>query len=241
VNDACEACIIDFGVSRELDFSDFTTKPVLLELRTPSSDKENIASLDTATSGVGGTRRWMACELLAPANGLAERTLQTTVATDIWAFGMTALEVISSAHHYTATLTHVRSLIQVFSGHLPFHQVKHDATVILSVMTGSRPKHETYPTISHHIWFLLELCWHADPTQRPSMQSLSIFFKTQIHPDNLLPAITNTRSGSPLGPVNKHNQSCKCRVRDNLLPSPDMVYGEWILCLGHDDLTDSDS
>jgi hypothetical protein len=107
VNDKCEACIIDFGVSRELDFSDFTTKPVLLELPTPSSDKENNASLDTATFGVGGTRRWMACELLAPANGtVAECALQTTVATDIWAFGMTALEVRSSAHHFTATLTH---------------------------------------------------------------------------------------------------------------------------------------
>ena len=102
VNNKCEACIIDFGVSRKLDSSDFTTKPVLLELPTPSSDKENSASLNTATFGVGGTRRWMACELLAPANGVAEHTPQTTVATDIWAFGMTALEARSSTQHFTA-------------------------------------------------------------------------------------------------------------------------------------------
>ena len=209
MNDEREACIIDFGVSRESDSSDFTTKRVLLEVPKPSGDKENNASLDTATSGVGGTRRWMACELLAPANGVAERALQTTVATDIWAFGMTALEVRFSSAQTTTfavhSLTHkfdCISDIQVFSGCLPFHQVKHDAAVVLSVMTGSRPKHEMYPTISHQMWFLLELCWRADPTQRPSMQSLSTFLKSSYNVP--LPAITDTcsSSGSPLHPVN---------------------------------------
>ena len=58
-------CIIDFGVSRELDSLNFTTKPVLLELpSTPASDKENSASLDTATFGIGSTHHWMVCELL---------------------------------------------------------------------------------------------------------------------------------------------------------------------------------
>ena len=246
MNDEREACIIDFGVSRELDSLDFTTKPVWLELPTPSGDKENSASTDTATVGVGGTRRWMACELLAPANGTAlECAPQTTVATDIWAFGMTALEVRLSAQHFTATLTHVRSLIQVFSGRLPFHQVKHDAAVVLSVMKGSRPKHQMYPAIGHHIWFLLELCWRADPTQRPSMQSLSTFFKTLIPSDNVLPAIPDTCSGSPLGPVNhdgctaSHSRLCKCKVYDNLLP--DMLYGERIYIWGVCKLTGSNS
>jgi serine/threonine protein kinase len=94
VNDRGEACIIDFGVSRKLDASVFTTQYVRLEFPIPSSD-ENNSSRNTTTFGVGGTRRWMACELLAPSDGMAGSAPQTTVATDIWAFGMTALEILS--------------------------------------------------------------------------------------------------------------------------------------------------
>jgi serine/threonine protein kinase len=70
VNDEGEACITDFGLARILEASGFTTK------------------------SVGGTCRWMAYELIAPSDEEEEEVIpQVTVATDIWAFGMTVLEV----------------------------------------------------------------------------------------------------------------------------------------------------
>ena len=68
MNDKHEACIADFGLSRILEASGFTTK------------------------SVGGTFRWMAHELLAPEG---DSIPQVTAASDVWAFAMTVLEVRS--------------------------------------------------------------------------------------------------------------------------------------------------
>jgi serine/threonine protein kinase len=79
VNDWHDACISDFGLSRILEAEGFTTK------------------------SVGGTSRWMAYELVAPPEeGEEEEHIpQVSAATDIWAFGMTALEVRSSISRLT--------------------------------------------------------------------------------------------------------------------------------------------
>ena len=150
MNDEHEACIADFGLSRILETEGFTTK------------------------SVGGTCRWMAYELIAPSEEEEEESVpQVTVATDIWAFGMTALEVRPQLPHHACQSNTLLFLFQIFTGKLPFWHIKYDTAVILSVMRGGRPKHETYPTIGRSIWSMLERCWHADPAQRPSMESLT--------------------------------------------------------------------
>ena len=68
MNDEHEVRIADFGLSRILGEPGFTTK------------------------SVGGTYRWMAPELLAPGE---ESVPQVTMASDVWAFGMTVIEVQS--------------------------------------------------------------------------------------------------------------------------------------------------
>ena len=74
MNDERQACITDFGLSRVLGELGFTTK------------------------SVAGTCRWMAYELITPSNEGEEETIpQVTAATDVWAFGMTVLEVRFSA------------------------------------------------------------------------------------------------------------------------------------------------
>ncbi|KIM82575.1 hypothetical protein PILCRDRAFT_7939 [Piloderma croceum F 1598] len=157
VNDEHEACLTDFGLARILETSGFTTK------------------------SVGGTCRWMAYELVAPCDEEEECIPQVTVATDIWAFGMTTLEILS--------------------GELPFFQLKYDTAVILSVMRGGRPKRETYPTISHTIWTMLEQCWHADPSRRPSMEILSVFFSTRYQSHRPFPTLFGSQQiKRPLGP-----------------------------------------
>ena len=69
MNDQHEASITDFGLSRILEVSGFTTK------------------------SISGTYRWMAHELLAPEG---DNIPKVTAASDVWAFAMTVLEVRSS-------------------------------------------------------------------------------------------------------------------------------------------------
>ena len=64
INDQGDVCITDFGLSRILECSGFTTRP-------------------------GGTLRWMALELI-PVDDADRRV---TTYTDVWAFAMTVLEV----------------------------------------------------------------------------------------------------------------------------------------------------
>ena len=130
----------------------------------------------------------MAYELIAPQEEEEETIPQLTIATDIWAFGMTALEVRSIVLCFVPHLTHVGNVIQIITGKLPFCHLKYDTAVMLSVMRGGRPKQETYPAISRGIWSMLERCWHADPTQRPSMESLARqalkYIKSAVFPGN---------------------------------------------------------
>ncbi|KAF7968619.1 hypothetical protein HWV62_30013 [Athelia sp. TMB] len=133
INDEREASISDFGLSRLLQYTGFTTKVV------------------------GGTYRWMAFELVNPENDEEEEPAITT-ATDVWAFAMTVLEILS--------------------GKLPFYWMKYDAAVILHVMRGGRPTPDHYPSINQDMWAILKMCWHPDPDQRPNMDSLHHYFNS---------------------------------------------------------------
>lgn len=70
IDDEGNACLCDFGLSRILQSTGFTTK------------------------SIAGTCRWMAIELTIPDDDVV---VELTEATDVWAFGMTALEVSSSS------------------------------------------------------------------------------------------------------------------------------------------------
>jgi serine/threonine protein kinase len=80
VNNEHEACIADFGVPRILEVSGFTTTPVDMSCR------------------------WTASELIA-CEYEGSHAPEITEATDVWAFGMTVLEVRSFVIHFIG-LTH---------------------------------------------------------------------------------------------------------------------------------------
>jgi serine/threonine protein kinase len=150
VNDGGEVSITDFGLSRVLDTTGFTTV-------------------------VSGTLRYMAPELLEVCEGEEFNPVTTEgwrwktpefmeepmpgEATDVWALGMTVIEILTGA--------------------IPFSHIRRDASVINYVVSGGRPKQERYPQIDIEIWKMLEACWHVDPIQRPAMAFLSTFFSLQ--------------------------------------------------------------
>jgi serine/threonine protein kinase len=149
VDDEHNACVADFGLSRMLGESGFTTNTV------------------------SGTYRWMACELIAY-ELRGEIVPRVTAASDVWAFGLTVLEV-ESFLPYPASYSNAYSTpTQILTGRLPFWQLRAALSVSHFVTKGGRPTHEVYPKISNYHWLMLEKCWHTDPAQRPSMQSLAL-------------------------------------------------------------------
>jgi len=132
INDIGRACLADFGLSRILGESGFSTKTE------------------------SGTWRYMAHELITPCGQEEELNPPVTAATDVWAFAMTVIEILTS--------------------HKPFFDLKRDINVIAHVQQGGRPKRDEYPQIEDKIWTELEKCWAVEANQRPSMETLSQIF-----------------------------------------------------------------
>ncbi|KAJ3572116.1 hypothetical protein NP233_g3310 [Leucocoprinus birnbaumii] len=122
VTDCGEARLTDFGVAKMLSVSGYTT------------------------TSMGGTCRWMSPEILE------EHDPSPTFSSDIWAFGMT--------------------ILQVFTGKVPFESMRNDATVIVSLARGVLPEQPV--EINDAMWALLKRCWKTRPTDRPSSSTVSI-------------------------------------------------------------------
>ncbi|KAL4073459.1 kinase-like domain-containing protein, partial [Scleroderma citrinum] len=98
----------------------------------------------------GGTLNW-----LAPENVDSEECA-VTLPGDIWAFGMTALEL--------------------FSRKIPFHDARNLRSVLLHIFHGppGRPDDEcTCFRMSDGWWNLCNLCWKYDPLLRPDISVLT--------------------------------------------------------------------
>ncbi|KAG8729729.1 hypothetical protein FRC10_003487 [Ceratobasidium sp. 414] len=108
----------------------------------------NCTLLFTETTNVGGgTLRWMAPELLLSSGEDDAAPITRSKQTDIYALGMTMLEIIS--------------------GRVPYVEYKVDRGIIRAL---DRKEFPTRPreVSSDWIWSLLEACWNHDPEARPS-------------------------------------------------------------------------
>ncbi|KAF9228510.1 kinase-like protein [Gyrodon lividus] len=101
ISDNGQAVLADFGLSRLLEVSGFTTK------------------------NAPGTLRYMAPELLylEPAPGTTSGPIRTTTATDIWAFAITATE---QPYHEYEREGAVLIYVQMKNGTLKYDDYKHD-------------------------------------------------------------------------------------------------------------------
>jgi serine/threonine protein kinase len=110
---------------------------------------EKSASVTLSTSG---SARWLAPELI---EGVIT---SPTKEADTYSYGMAILELLTGKH--------------------PFSHRRHDASVIHDVVvlkrTPPRPKEaDVLAWLTDDLWKLLEECWQADPTSRPSMIQVS--------------------------------------------------------------------
>lgn len=136
VNDRGVPCLCDFGRSKIINHRGYTT-------------------------GIAGTTRFLAPELLAgpadnngPDQPETQPQPQLTTATDIYAFSMVVLQILTSI--------------------MPFYYFPQDSMVVHYVVNGTRPDPRRYnmqPPLST-LWGMLEACWAQMPAARPSMAAV---------------------------------------------------------------------
>ncbi|EIN07908.1 kinase-like protein, partial [Punctularia strigosozonata HHB-11173 SS5] len=108
---------------------------------------ETLASV-TETSANRGSLRYMAPELL-------DHTVDSvalTIRADVYGFAM--------------------AMWEIFEGRIPFHEIRVDYVVVLKIKDGVRPPRPADTTglgLDDEMWGLIQDCWTADPSQRPTM------------------------------------------------------------------------
>ncbi|KAG8763322.1 hypothetical protein FRC11_004754 [Ceratobasidium sp. 423] len=156
ISDCGSACITDFGLARVLE--GLTLTPVSRQL------------------GGAGATRWMALELLLPApmpdsscsdlHSEAESEATVTRETDMWSWGMTALEAMTAQPPYSHRRRDTQVMLDIIGGVLPTRP----RTGFLSRSDGDG------------LWALMERCWKADPRERPSSSEVvAEMWKLQHH------------------------------------------------------------
>jgi hypothetical protein len=63
--------------------------------------------------------------------------------------------------------------MKVYTGHVPFHKIARNSTVMKKVLEGSRPPRPADTSLlSDEIWKVTEMCWNQEPQGRPSAESV---------------------------------------------------------------------
>lgn len=144
IDDAGNAMLADFGHSRILGVSGFTT----------------------STMTIAGTFRYMAPELMVPAN--PDITPTPTIASDIWAAGMTGLEILSNK--------------------IPYVEFKTDSQLVAAMVDNKLPNKAHYPLVRHGAWSAFQHCWKKNPNERPDVQRLGDYLDEKYGSDSSRPA-----------------------------------------------------
>jgi serine/threonine protein kinase len=102
-----------------------------------------------------GAYRWTAPEIMDPPDAtFANDSLALfTTKSDIYAFAMTVIEI--------------------FTGKIPFDQKKNESSVIFAVPTGSRPDLPAFLNEQKGLGELVQECWNKEPGSRPTTREVA--------------------------------------------------------------------
>ena len=151
------------------------------------SDKANFIS--SISCDGGGTLQWMSPELLDP-ESFNLKDSRPTKQSDIYALGMVVYEVLS--------------------GQKPFPRCS-GPVVIKKVIGGERPlrlEGTRGAWFRDGIWEMLELCWKAEPNDRPSLETIFECLEGATRP---------SRSPSP-APTVKEDAETETMVKRSGMP-----------------------
>jgi serine/threonine protein kinase len=143
IDDEGKARITDFGLINITESQAYNTSHTVLTDR--------------------GSVRWTAPELFEP-------QMRTTRFTDVYAFGMTILEVITSFFQ-SILFSCLICVIQMYTRSPPFKELCKDVQVITAVSKGRRPEHPGESVyMEDGLWNLITSCWETDPKDRPHIR-----------------------------------------------------------------------
>lgn len=97
------------------------------------------------------------------------------------------------------------TVYELMTGKNPYHHIKNNATVIVTILLGELP-HKPKPTDVRHDWDprLLDLmheCWKARPSQRPNMSTVSAKVRSIRENHPAIPESLIRAFDTPLSPV----------------------------------------
>ena len=106
-----------------------------------------------ATPGVAGSSRWLAPEIIGPPKP-SSKPMMASKSADVFAFAMLAVEV--------------------FSGKVPFGNMKNES-VVIQIATGKRPAKPRAGKqlgLSAEMWRFIGRCWSANASERPTIDEV---------------------------------------------------------------------
>ncbi|KAG5352829.1 hypothetical protein C0989_000280 [Termitomyces sp. Mn162] len=145
----------DEGIARVADFGiSSISDPQILNLTSYSGPASK-----------GGTIRWQAPELFDMQN---DTIVHNSKASDVYAWAYVCYEV--------------------FTGSIPLDHLHNDVTVLYQVKMGARPGRPPSSSkswsswgLTEDIWLIMEDCWKANPTDRPTIDSVL----SRLHSDEM--------------------------------------------------------
>jgi hypothetical protein len=125
-----------------------------------------ISRADFTTASPCGPCRWMPPEILDVSD---DRDF------DLVDFD-TPLDDVSLFTESSDTYSLGMTMLEVITGKVPFHHRRYDNIVIIDVIAGVRPPRpeEIITDKSDGLWDLLESCWQALPTHRPTSKCVEL-------------------------------------------------------------------
>lgn len=117
----------------------------------------------------GGSTRWQAPELSGPG-------AQKTRRSDVYAFGMTILEVCFVPFRSNVYLSEYR--MKICTGAVPFMAIRNDVQVLMNVVIfGKKPDKPSNDSCKinefEDLWDLCLRCWEKGPNMRPIMRHVT--------------------------------------------------------------------
>ncbi|KAF9482916.1 kinase-like protein [Pholiota conissans] len=164
ITDDGKACIADLGSSNFMElsqplkasssrpivaFQSFATNETIRSESTATNDSAISSLSGMSVFSAAGTTRYMAPERLFPEKHGAE-SARATPPSDVFSFGMLAWEV--------------------YSGKVPFSEVKVPAYAAQKILKGHRPPKPR--TMTYDLWKLVQSCWKKSAHTRPTIHSI---------------------------------------------------------------------
>jgi len=125
-----------------------------------------------------GACRWTAPEIMNPPEDIAyadDSLALFTTESDVYAFAMTVIEI--------------------FTGKIPFSQKKNDSSVIFSVLEGGRPELPPFLKEKESLNRLVQECWDQSPSRRPTSRAVTEWLRAGTPEEIKASGVGNTSKG----------------------------------------------